>query len=102
MARVGFDNVVGFLDGGYDKWAKSFGKIKKIKCVSAKEFISEASSSRKNIYDVRDEDEFKISHFPGAKNTPLKKIDRYIGELRKNITHHCSIAIHDRQSINLS
>ena len=83
LSRVGFDNVVGFLDGGYDKWAQSSGKIKKIKCISAEEFISEASSSRINIYDVRGEDEFKVSHFPGAKNIPLKKIDKYIGELRK-------------------
>ena len=84
LARVGFDNVVGFLDGGYDEWAKSSRKINKIKCIDAEEFVNEARSSRKNIYDVRDEDEFKISHFPGAKNTPLKKIDKYIDEFRKN------------------
>ena len=84
LSRVGFDNVVGFLDGGYDKWAKSSKKINKIKCISAEKFINATRSSRKNIYDVRDEDEFKISHFPGAKNVPLKKIDKYINELREN------------------
>lgn len=84
LARVGFDNVVGFLDGGYDKWSRSSGKIKEIKCISAKEFVGETGSSKRNIYDVRGEDEFKIGHFPGAKNTPLKKIDKYIDELRKN------------------
>ena len=84
LSRVGFDNVVGFLDGGYDKWAKSSKKINKSKCISAEKFINATSSSRKNIYDVRDEDEFKISHFPGAKNVPLKKIDKYINELREN------------------
>ncbi len=83
LSRVGFDNVVGYLDGGYDNWAKSFRKIKKIKCISAKEFVGEASSSRRNIYDVRDEEEFKIGHFPGANNTPLKKIDTYISLLEK-------------------
>ena len=84
LARVGFDNVVGFLDGGYDKWSRSSGEIKRIKCISAKEFVGETGSSKRNIYDVRGEDEFKIGHFPGAKNTPLKKIDKYINELRKN------------------
>ena len=84
LARVGFDNVVGFLDGGYDKWSRSSEKIKKIKCISAKEFVGETGSSRRNIYDVRGEDEFKIGHFPGSKNTPLKKIHKYINELRKN------------------
>ena len=84
LSRVGFDNVLGFLDGGYDKWSRSSREIKKIKCISAKEFVNETSSSRRNIYDVRGEDEFKISHFPGAKNTPLKKIDKYLDELRKS------------------
>ena len=84
LARVGFDNVVGFLDGGFDRWVNSSGEIKKIKCISAKQFVGENGSSRRNIYDVRGEDEFKIGHFPGAKNTPLKKIDNYIDEIRKN------------------
>ena len=84
LSRVGFDNVVGFLDGGYEKWVELSRKVKRIKCISAKEFIGKTNSLKKNIYDVRSEDEFKSGHFPGAKNTPLKSIDRYIGELEKN------------------
>ena len=84
LSRVGFDNVVGFLDGGYEKWVELSRKIKRIKCISAKEFIGKTNSLKKNVYDVRSEDEFKSGHFPGAKNTPLKSIDRYIGELEKN------------------
>ena len=84
LARVGFDNVVGFLDGGFDRWVKSSGEIKKIECISAKEFVNQSKSLRRNIYDVRNEDEFKISHFNGAKNAPLKNIGKYIHELRKN------------------
>ena len=83
LARVGFDNVVGFLDGGFDRWVKSSGEIKKIECISAKEFVNQSKSLRRNIYDVRGVDEFKIGNFPGAKNIPLKKIDNYIGELKK-------------------
>ena len=45
-------------------------RLKKVKSISAKEFIAEMNSLKKrNIYDVRSEDEFKIGHF-GAK-TPL-------------------------------
>ena len=84
LARVGFDNVLGFLDGGYDNWVKSSGKVKKIKSISAEKFVSKISASKKNIYDVRSMEEFKIGHFPGAKNTPLKNIDKHIPELKKN------------------
>ena len=68
LSRVGFDNVIGFLDGGYEKWSICCEKIKKVKSISAKEFFAEVNSLKKrNIYDVRSEDEFKIGHFPGAK-----------------------------------
>ena len=84
LARVGFGNVLGFLDGGYDKWVKSSGKIKKIKSISADKFVNEIKTSNKSIYDVRSVEEFKLGHFPGAKNTPLKNIDKHIPELKKN------------------
>ena len=84
LARVGFDNVIGFLDGGYDKWVKSSGKIKKIKSISADKFVNEVRASNKNIYDVRSVEEFKLGHFPGAKNTPLKDIGKHILEFKKN------------------
>ena len=84
LSRVGFDNVVGFLEGGFDNWVNSSGQVKKIKCISVEKFINEAKSTKRNIYDVRSEEEFKTSHFPGAKNTPLKNIYSYIVELKKD------------------
>ncbi|MFL2610765.1 MAG: rhodanese-like domain-containing protein [Flavobacteriaceae bacterium] len=88
LSRVGFDNVIGFLDGGFDKWANSSGKIKKIKCISAEEFVNETGILRRDIFDVRNEDEFKVGHFPGARSAPLKNIDKYISELREDSTFY--------------
>ena len=88
LSRVGFDNVIGFLDGGFDKWANSSGKIKKIKCISAEEFVNETGILRRDIFDVRNEDEFKVGHFPGARSAPLKNIDKDISELREDSTFY--------------
>ena len=88
LSRVGFDNVIGFLDGGFDKWANSSGKIKKIKCISAEEFVNETGVLRRDIFDVRNEDEFKVGHFPSARSAPLKNIDKYISELREDSTFY--------------
>ena len=88
LSRVGFDNVIGFLDGGFDKWTNSSGKIKKIKCISAEEFVNETGILRRDIFDVRNEDEFKVGHFPGARSAPLKNIDKYISELREDSTFY--------------
>ena len=88
LSRVGFDNVIGFLDEGFDKWANSSGKIKKIKCISAEEFVNETGVLRRDIFDVRNEDEFKVGHFPGARSAPLKNIDKYISELREDSTFY--------------
>ena len=88
LSRVGFDNVIGFLDGGFDKWANSSWKIKKIKCISAEEFVNETGVLKRDIFDVRNEDEFKVGHFPGARSAPLKNIDKYISELREDSTFY--------------
>ena len=88
LSRVGFDNVIGFLDGGFDKWANSSWKIKKIKCISAEEFVNETGVLKRDIFDVRNEDEFKVGHFPSARSAPLKNIDKYISELREDSTFY--------------
>ena len=88
LSRVGFDNVIGFLDGGFDKWANSSWKIKKIKCISAEEFVNETGVLKRDIFDVRNEDEFKVGHFPGARSAPLKNIDKYISEFREDSTFY--------------
>ena len=92
LSRVGFDNVVGYLDGGIDAWIKSGKEIDTLESISAKElhtlFKDDASLA---VYDVRKESEFNSEHMEGANLTSLDFIDQHIAEFPKDKTFyiHC-------------
>lgn len=73
LSRVGFDNVLGYLDGSFDAWKKSGKEIDDIKRISANDFASEFSDND-NVLDVRRATEFATEHVLGAENKPLDYI----------------------------
>ena len=82
LSRVGFDNVIGYLDGGVEAWQSADKEIDTLKSVSAKEFKSviEKDNSIK-IVDVRKASEYESEHVVSALNFPLSKINDHLGEL---------------------
>jgi hydroxyacylglutathione hydrolase len=72
LARVGFDKMQGFLDGGYETWKASGNPIDMIINVEADEMIMDLPYDPKLlIVDVRREPEFADGHIKGAQNIPL-------------------------------
>lgn len=70
LSRVGFDNTVGILEGGFKAWkdaGKEIDYITSIDPVTAKELIDKNDVA---VFDVRKESEFKAEHLANAKNTP--------------------------------
>ena len=72
LARVGFDNITGFLEGGVESWIASGREIETVKSISADEFsiIYNINPSAK-ILDVRKKSEYDSQHLIGAVNEPL-------------------------------
>ena len=68
LARVGFDNLLGHLDGGFEAWANDNRPMQKITSVSAEEL---ATLDAPNILDVRKTSEFESEHIVDAVNAPL-------------------------------
>ena len=68
LARVGFDNVLGHLDGGFETWTSDNRQVEKIDSVTAEEL---ATINKPNILDVRKASEFDSEHIVGAVNAPL-------------------------------
>lgn len=68
LARVGFDGVIGFLEGGFEAWKAAGKAIDTIPTVNAAEL---ATKGDVNILDVRKESEFYSEHVIGAVNAPL-------------------------------
>lgn len=79
LARVGFDNVIGYLEGGINSWIKEGEVIDSINSISPNQFenIIEKNKSS-HVVDVRKESEFLSQHMINAKLAPLSDLSNHI------------------------
>jgi len=70
LARVGYDHVVGYLNGGFESWKTSGKETDSIKSISATQFAS-LYGEKLEVVDVRKPGEFEAEHVVTAKNIPL-------------------------------
>lgn len=79
LSRVGFDNCLGYLHGGFDAWQQAGNEVDRIESISAAEFADiieqDAASHNLQILDVRKKSEFQSEHIPAAINAPLDYIN---------------------------
>lgn len=90
LARVGYDAVTGYLDGGFESWANSGKSIETIVSISAEEFVLTEKKNFK-VLDVRKPDEYRENRLKEAVNFPLDYIWSHIDKLDKNESYyvHC-------------
>jgi hydroxyacylglutathione hydrolase len=77
LARVGLENVDGWLDGGVLAWNAAGYECEQLPQLS----VSELQSAAQRVLDVRRPGEFADGHVPGAVNIPLNELPRRIAEL---------------------
>lgn len=75
LARVGFDNVIGYLDGGFEAWKIAGFEIDKVEQVTAEELAQIHKNSEVPIVDVRKKSEYDSEHLVEAINAPLDYIN---------------------------
>lgn len=92
LARVGYDNCVGYLKGGFNTWAAGGKPVENITSISAKELEQLALEKDVTIIDVRKPSEFLSERLVQAKSFPLDNINNWIKKLDKNETMylHCA------------
>lgn len=92
LARVGYDNTLGFLKGGFKSWLQAGREVDSIESVSGKEFAQRFKNQRPPVFDVRKESEFKAEHVEGAINTPLDFLNDHLSEIPKEgeVYIHCA------------
>lgn len=85
LARVGFDNVIGYLDGGIEGWTKEKDTVPSI---SAEEF---AKVENPFVLDVRKESEYLSEHMINAINAPLSEINEHLDKFSDQTMYiHCA------------
>jgi glyoxylase-like metal-dependent hydrolase (beta-lactamase superfamily II)/rhodanese-related sulfurtransferase len=76
LARVGFQNVTGFLDGGIARWREAGLPLETVEQISVNDLAAmlEADEGTLQVFDVRRPGEYAGGHVPGAVNVPLNKL----------------------------
>lgn len=90
LARVGYDNAIGFLKGGIKAWEDAEKELDTISSVNQDELSGILKSGSVNILDVRKASEYNSEHLMGAENAPLD----FINESMLKIDHHKTYYIH--------
>jgi glyoxylase-like metal-dependent hydrolase (beta-lactamase superfamily II)/rhodanese-related sulfurtransferase len=91
LARVGYDNAVGFLEGGIDAWKEAGEPIDQIKSVTPEQFSKEYEGDI-NVVDVRKIGEFDNQHVEDAKLLSLDYVHEHLDDLNKDEEYyvHCA------------
>ena len=79
LSRVGFDNVIGYLEGGINSWIKNGGMISKVFNESASKFST--CDNNKDILDVRSKNEYKSESLQNSINIPLINLSESIDKI---------------------
>ena len=92
LARVGFDKVLGFLQGGMESWIRSGEEVDQIDRISAEDLEQILSKGSVDVLDVRAASEYAADHVEDAYNRPLQKINEWWNQLddRKTYYLHCA------------
>lgn len=91
LSRVGFDQTLGYLKGGFDSWRKASKEYDTVSTIPATVFKEAYESGDVTVFDVRKEGEFLSEHVLDAINTPLDYINNHLTEFPDNETFyvHC-------------
>lgn len=85
LARVGYDNVVGYLADSLNKWEAlglptTSGDVRDIEPMELKELLDK-DSSLLLVIDVRESWEYAQGHIPGARSISLGELAQHAAEL---------------------
>jgi rhodanese-related sulfurtransferase len=93
LARVGYDNTLGYLEGGIDAWEKAGKEIDNIESISAEQYAQKLKAGLvKQTLDVRKPSEYLAQHLEAVTNFPLDYINQNMDKLNRADTYyiHCA------------
>lgn len=93
LSRVGFDYVVGYLEGGIEAWKKAGMEYDHVQSVDATELAEILKvDGQLQVLDVRRPSEYAAEHVKDVQNFPLDYFSDFMNELSKDETYflHCA------------
>jgi rhodanese-related sulfurtransferase len=91
LSRVGFDNVICYLEGGFDAWKAAGKEVDSFGNISANDLAKIQSEDNCKIIDVRKSTEYAAEHVDGAATAPLDDLNNFLEKFDANKTNyvHC-------------
>ncbi len=92
LSRVGFDNLLGHLKGGFAAWLAAGKEADVIDRITAEQFAGEVEIGKDKILDIRKETEYAAEHVEDAYNRPLANINDWIKDINtdEHFYVHCA------------
>lgn len=93
LSRVGFDRILGYLEGGFQSWVDAGKTIDTVHRITAQQFEELLQSNPEaTIVDVRKESEYAAEHIENAYSKPLAYINDWIKSIdsQKQFYLHCA------------
>ncbi len=95
LARVGYDNTIGYLEGGFENWKQNGFEYDTVNSISAQkleEIVNDSEDNNKKIFDVRKPGEYQAEHIVDVASTPLDFLNDHLSEFPKeeNFYLHCA------------
>ena len=92
LARVGYDNTLGYLAGGIDAWRAAGKELDRIDGIGAEELLNKLNTDpAPQVIDARKPTEYEAGHVNKVKSLPLDYLSARMDELDRDQTYyvHC-------------
>ena len=91
LARVGYDNTLGYLAGGFDSWKNAGFEYDTITSVTSQELETKIGE-KALVFDVRKPGEYNAEHILDVPSTPLDFLNSHLSEFPKvdDFYLHCA------------
>lgn len=92
LARVGYEKVAGYLDGGIETWKQAGKPVDTVTSIAPEDIRKYYGDDAHIILDVRKPSEYENEHVKGAINIQLSEIGERLNELDRSRSYivHCA------------
>jgi hydroxyacylglutathione hydrolase len=93
LLRIGYDGIVGALDGGIDAWRDAGLPLSSFETAEIEDLASWVlSAAPMTVVDTRDEDEWTHGHVPGAVHLYVPDVAHHAAEIPREapVAVHCA------------
>jgi rhodanese-related sulfurtransferase len=92
LSRVGFDNIIGYLNGSFEAWKSAGKEIDTVNRISPQEFAQKFDKETSKVVDVRKEGEYAAQHVEEAFLRPLDNINDWVRDINpeEHFFMHCA------------